>query len=200
MLKKTLALAAASTAFAIATPTSAAVFLFEANFDQGPNQGILKGTLDLDFVAVGGSGSGSAASLTLTEVPTGLTLPEGPSATTWTNQFENDFTVTNGDVTSFLFFAITAPGGSNGTELCLNSTGSGFSGSGRQCPSALNFLGKGGSTEFGFNFDGFSGVTFTPVTNGAIPEPTTWLLLILGFGAIGASMRRRKSSMTVSYS
>lgn len=28
-------------------------------------------------------------------------------------------------------------------------------------------------------------------TSGAIPEPTTWSLLILGFGGIGATMRRR---------
>ena len=43
---------------------------------------------------------------------------------------------------------------------------------------------------------GFSGVvTFAP----AIPEPGTWLLMILGFGAIGGAMRyRRRKNVSVS--
>ena len=32
-----------------------------------------------------------------------------------------------------------------------------------------------------------------PLT-GAVPEPATWAMLLVGFGAIGASLRRRKSS------
>lgn len=41
--------------------------------------------------------------------------------------------------------------------------------------------------------DGFkiASVTFNPV--GAVPEPSTWALLILGFGLIGGAMRRRKT-------
>ena len=36
---------------------------------------------------------------------------------------------------------------------------------------------------------------------GAVPEPGTWLMMILGFGAIGFSMRSRNSVRTsVSYS
>ena len=40
-------------------------------------------------------------------------------------------------------------------------------------------------------FDGFKvgSVTFNPV--GAVPEPSTWALLILGFGLVGGAMRRR---------
>jgi len=34
-------------------------------------------------------------------------------------------------------------------------------------------------------------LTFTDVAGG-IPEPATWAMMIIGFGAIGASMRRRK--------
>jgi len=35
---------------------------------------------------------------------------------------------------------------------------------------------------------------------GAIPEPSTWALMILGFGAIGFGMRRKKQQVKVSYS
>jgi hypothetical protein len=30
-------------------------------------------------------------------------------------------------------------------------------------------------------------------TGAAVPEPATWAMMIVGFGAIGASMRRRQS-------
>lgn len=35
--------------------------------------------------------------------------------------------------------------------------------------------------------------------NGAVPEPATWALLILGFGALGATMRRTKREVRVSF-
>ena len=34
---------------------------------------------------------------------------------------------------------------------------------------------------------------------GAVPEPATWLMLLFGFGAIGASMRYRRGTMTVKF-
>jgi hypothetical protein len=40
----------------------------------------------------------------------------------------------------------------------------------------------------------------TGATNGAVPEPATWLLMILGFGAIGGAMRsRQRQNVTVRY-
>lgn len=36
------------------------------------------------------------------------------------------------------------------------------------------------------------GFTVSVLANGAVPEPATWMTLILGFGAIGAGMRRAK--------
>lgn len=35
--------------------------------------------------------------------------------------------------------------------------------------------------------------------NGAVPEPATWALLILGFGALGGAMRRTKREVRVSF-
>jgi PEP-CTERM motif len=34
---------------------------------------------------------------------------------------------------------------------------------------------------------------------GAVPEPATWLMIIMGFGFIGASMRRKRQTVRVSY-
>lgn len=33
----------------------------------------------------------------------------------------------------------------------------------------------------------------------AVPEPATWAMMILGFGVVGAAMRRRKTNVSVSY-
>ncbi len=35
-------------------------------------------------------------------------------------------------------------------------------------------------------------VDFTPAATAAVPEPATWGMMILGFGAIGAATRRRR--------
>jgi hypothetical protein len=40
---------------------------------------------------------------------------------------------------------------------------------------------------------GWSNAVFiTPPMNGAVPEPATWAMMLLGFGAVGFAMRRRK--------
>lgn len=39
---------------------------------------------------------------------------------------------------------------------------------------------------------GLSEVRFGGTVAAAVPEPTTWLLMVIGVGAIGASMRRKK--------
>jgi hypothetical protein len=36
---------------------------------------------------------------------------------------------------------------------------------------------------------------FTPFSGGVVPEPATWAMLIIGFGLVGASMRRRQAAI-----
>lgn len=38
-----------------------------------------------------------------------------------------------------------------------------------------------------------------PGDPGAVPEPATWMLMMVGFGAIGGLMRRRKTALSVKY-
>jgi hypothetical protein len=42
---------------------------------------------------------------------------------------------------------------------------------------------------------------FTSATVGAVPEPTTWAMMLIGFGVVGSAMRsdRRKSKVRVTY-
>jgi hypothetical protein len=48
------------------------------------------------------------------------------------------------------------------------------------------------------NFVVFDDVTFGSVTpGGVIPEPATWAMMILGFGLVGAAVRRRDSGRVV---
>ena len=42
-----------------------------------------------------------------------------------------------------------------------------------------------------YDFDTLEAINFA---SGAVPEPSTWALLILGFGAVGGAMRRRTRS------
>lgn len=192
-MKTAYALVAAGAAF-LSAPASAAIYQFSSNFTSGPNTGTLTGLIDLAFGGTGANGSGAATSLTITGTPAGIGLPQGPVATSWTNVVNNSFTVTNGAITSFLFFSITGPGATADTELCLNSGPSGPGLGSRVCPANLNFLGLGGATEYGFNFNGAQGITFTLLRDNAVPEPATWAMLILGFGVIGGAMRRRRDA------
>ncbi|WP_375290788.1 PEPxxWA-CTERM sorting domain-containing protein [Qipengyuania sp.] len=40
---------------------------------------------------------------------------------------------------------------------------------------------------------------FGALANGAVPEPTAWALMILGFGAVGGAMRSRRSFSKVTF-
>ena len=41
--------------------------------------------------------------------------------------------------------------------------------------------------------------SFSRIAPGSIPEPATWLMLLAGFGAVGALTRRQKTRMMLSY-
>lgn len=59
-------------------------------------------------------------------------------------------------------------------------------------PGALNTIFVGGTTGGDAAFTGT--LSFAAVV-AAIPEPSTWAMMILGFGAVGYSMRRRKADV-----
>ena len=79
------------------------------------------------------------------------------------------------------FFANIMGGGSSGG----GSSGGGSSGGGSS---------GGGSSGGGSSGGGSSGGV------GAVPEPSTWALLVIGMGLVGSAMRRRRASLRIRYS
>lgn len=60
--------------------------------------------------------------------------------------------------------------------------------------------GKTGIGTLNLNWQASSNLTlFSTGVPGGVPEPTTWALMILGFGGIGSAMRRSKTKVRVSY-
>jgi len=49
------------------------------------------------------------------------------------------------------------------------------------------------------NQAGFAGATYAARATGAVPEPSAWAMLIVGFGLVGTGMRRRKPAATVAF-
>ena len=44
----------------------------------------------------------------------------------------------------------------------------------------------------GYGQNGIALVNFSIAQNAAVPEPATWAMMLIGFGGIGVSLRRRK--------
>ena len=47
------------------------------------------------------------------------------------------------------------------------------------------------------NYITFDNITLGAATPGGVPEPSTWAMMLLGFGAVGIAMRRRRTGKTL---
>ena len=180
-MKKFLLAAASCAALATAAPAAAATVLF-------------------NFV---GTDPADSFSFSIDDSP----VPDA----TFPGSFEFDSfditTSTGDDIGTLVFFDLLNGGGLD----FLTGIGGGFSFGGPQLYTggeanpvfqpgtfilSSNGLGVGpGGTPAGT-------LTISSVATGAVPEPGTWMLMILGFGAMGAAMRRKTApaKVAVSYS
>ena len=112
-------------------------------------------------------------------------------AAAWANLYSNSFTVSNGAIVGALFHSSRyVPG----LEQLYINVPIGYSNGN------TNYASTGVNNAISiWNNYGAEGITFTPL-NAAVPEPSTWALLIVGFGLVAGAMRAAKrKQVTVSY-
>jgi opacity protein-like surface antigen len=66
--------------------------------------------------------------------------------------------------------------------------------------SLFAFIGLNGTLALAPEIGGLAQISYdyTPAAAGAVPEPASWAMMMLGFGAIGGAMRRRRSVVSTS--
>ena len=197
--------AIAAAAFtSVATPASAAVTVCQSPGCVQPNSNVL-----FDTNMIGTTVMGS-----LNNNPAMVTFTGRESLTTTSSNGQARIAATDGTL-NFLSFSLAGGSTFNQVEFNLTALADGIA--------TFTFLGAGGSvlntttaniTANGQNFFGAFGEAFTGVTisstsslsdvrqvrlggiqtAAAVPEPATWALMLMGFGAVGYSMRRRRAT------
>lgn len=138
------------------------------------------GTLDLFYL---GSESGFINTVEINGETVFTENPDRLTQTPFVTDFIFSFTINSGDLLSGLGLTF---GSNNGTPAAFGEPGYGqfFS------PQGGNrfALGFGDSTGDGDFDDLVVGLKFTS----AVPEPATWLMMIIGFATVGMQIRRRE--------
>ncbi len=166
---------AAALALCAAAPASAAVYMFDFS-----GTGFFGGTLN-------GSGTLTTNDISFVNPVNGYTAQ---TITGITGTF-NGSQITGlapGTFGANNFFYLTGPFFVDGSGLGFR-TASGVSGNlfvTNDTSYRVNTMGAGLLT-------GLVTARVTPVVAAAVPEPTTWAMMLLGFGAIGFAMRRRRT-------
>lgn len=185
-------LLAACAAMSLSAPASAATL-----FSQPASTGIQAspGSLTYTFSSAGGAGN------TTFNLEGYLTL-DGLGA----SGFDDTFTLTLNSVAVVIGQYLMGGGGSNNTVLApggatITSVNNGFGAGGNTFMSIPLLLASGVNT-ISFSYGGIAqgtgdegwGLNSVLISGNAaqtgVPEPATWALLILGFGAVGQVMRR----------
>lgn len=126
------------------------------------------------FHTVGDGGGGTAA---------GFYQSDGfPQTVTFSGGV---FTLTSIDFLSFFNGIDALLTSSSGSIETINTTGTFNFGSGFSNISFFTISSQEGGSDNSFVLDNIT-------IAGAVPEPATWAMMLIGFGAVGAAMRRRK--------
>jgi hypothetical protein len=150
--------------------------------------GTVSGTASGEILGLPNNGTGAATSVLIQNLPPGMdgiqSLPI--DATLWNQQYQNSFTVLNGNVIGGGFWAQqTVNGFSQGEQLYINGDGGPF-----------NFVNIDGTdTHYVWGNNGFAAANIQPQVT--TPEPASLTLLGLGVsGLLTFGWRRRRQGAT----
>ena len=155
--------------------------------DVDPNTGEnFFGTADVQFSYVSDFDNGNSANDTACRIAAAVGAPAGFGCNTGLTPLAREVNIAGGDS--------GGPGFVNGQLASVNSYGLSFGRSFGDVDGVLN-------SSWG-EFSGYVPVSIHAdfITSAmGVPEPATWALMILGFGAVGGAMRRRQAKTTVRF-
>lgn len=168
-----------------------------ATFDAGDGEGFIEGTFSYqsDLAGVGGNFGGDvnwlAFQVTIAGTPYTFGLPD-PS-------LNHQSIFMDGDTLSDILTLTFVQDGAEGTELIsLDFSGGNFLTSDEFLPESFSYSGP---SEFLSSLTIQKGAvaatadfSITSVQAAVVPEPGTWMTLILGFGVVGWALRRRRGA------
>jgi hypothetical protein len=167
-------LLAAAVALTLAGVPSAHAGTLSFFFSFSNVTGSVPGTVTGEVTGLADNSTSSATNVFIDSYPSALGLSLITPFDTIADQAINSFTVNNGQITAAQYFAV----GVGSYALGINRIGG-------------NFLENASGPEV-FNGNGLQGVIFT-----AVPEPSTWALLLLGFAGLGFVFVRRAPQSVV---
>lgn len=186
-MRKSVVLATAVSAFVFTTaPATAATVIYDATINPGGAVTLKPAGPGAVSSKLGFSVSGTPGAFTATFR---FSNPFNPAMATGSASFDFDpdvLTFTSGTFGPGSTFAIAAPGSGSAITVSLANLAGGaqtLTLNGNFAAGGNNFADIGGSLN---------------LVGGLVPEPATWALFILGFGAIGGALRRRAGAVRVS--
>lgn len=199
MMKLTIAAAASALAIAVASPASAAIIITASPGAVQPPENVLANTSMTNTTVMGSTN----------QTNTMVSVQSNETLTTSTSNGQSRFFATDGSLdegsifltgggsfTSAEFNLFNALSGTNSVAITVNGVTQSFAlGNGQNF---FGFQATGGDriTSISFATNGTGVADLRQLRLGgvqaAVPEPGTWALMLLGFGVVGASLRRRR--------